>query len=179
MVDGNVSFTPAAIKADTPEDEVSTVTMEDGKKYRVHTVNELLPGMDITGTGVKASDAGVYTFALDHFFLRVNTDGELVYYRYIPQYEVTVDDRSGDAENMAENFAAQDAVDGSRYYTGAASPGPSQSLRPSSRASVKTSISCARITVWTRCSGRTSAFSTSCMNGRMAVRWDRACTAPT
>lgn len=25
----------------------------------------------------------------------------------------------------------------------------------------------------------TSAFSTSCMNGRMAVRWDRACTAPT
>ena len=48
-----------------------------------------------------------------------------------------------------------------------------------SRASVKTSISCARITVWTRCSGRTSAFSTSCMNGRMAVRWDRACTAPT
>lgn len=73
--------------------------------------------MDITGTGVKASDAGVYTFALDHFFLRVNTDGELVYYRYIPQYEVTVDDRSGDAENMAENFAAQDAVDGSRYYT--------------------------------------------------------------
>ena len=117
VVDGNVSFTPAAIKADTPEDEVITVTMEDGKKYRVHTVNELLPGMDITGTGVKASDAGVYTFALDHFFLRVNTDGELVYYRYIPQYEVTVDDRSGDAENMAENFAAQDAVDGSRYYT--------------------------------------------------------------
>ena len=102
---------------DGPEDEVITVTMEDGKKYRVHTVNELLPGMDITGTGVKASDAGVYTFALDHFFLRVNTDGELVYYRYIPQYEVTVDDRSGDAENMAENFAAQDAVDGSRYYT--------------------------------------------------------------
>lgn len=31
VVDGNVSFTPAAIKADTPEDEVITVTMEDGK----------------------------------------------------------------------------------------------------------------------------------------------------
>lgn len=94
--------------------------MTDGTEYRVHTVNELLPGMDITNNGVKASDAGVYTFALDHFFLRVNTEGELVYYRYIPQYEVKVDDRDElgvKAENMAENFAAQDAIDGSRYYT--------------------------------------------------------------
>ena len=120
VTDGNVSFTPAAINADAPADEVITVTMTDGTEYRVHTVNEMLPGMDITNNGVKASDAGVYTFALDHFFLRVNTEGELVYYRYIPQYEVKVDDRDElgvKAENMAENFAAQDAIDGSRYYT--------------------------------------------------------------
>ena len=76
-------------------------------------------------------------------------------------------------------YEARRGETANRGTTRAASPGPSQSLRPSSRASVKTSISCARITVWTRCSGRISAFSTSCMNGRMAVRWDRACTAPT
>lgn len=117
VVDGNVSFTPAAIQAGNPVDEIITVTMTDGTEYRVHTLNEMMPGMNVENNGVKASDAGVYTFSLDHFFLRVNTDGELVYYRYIPQEEVTVDSRGNTAENMAENFAAQDAVDGSRYYT--------------------------------------------------------------
>ena len=121
LKDGKVTFTPAVIDADNPVDEVITVTMADDTVYRVHTVNEMLPGMDITGEGVAKSDAGVYTFALDHFFLRVNTEGELIYYRYIPQYDVKVDNREEVAgvksENMAENFAAQDAIDGSRYYT--------------------------------------------------------------
>ena len=117
IVDGNVVFTPATIKADKPEDEVITVKMADGTEYKVHTVNEMMPGMNIENNGVADADKGVYTFALDHFFLRVNTDGELVYYRYIPQEEVTVDSRGQVAENMAENFAAQDAIDGSRYYT--------------------------------------------------------------
>ncbi len=117
LANGIVTFTPATIDADNPVDEIITVTMSDGTEYRVHTVNEMLPGMDITGAGVKDSDAGVYTFTLDHFFLRVNTKGELVYYRYIPQEEVTVDSRGAVCENMAENFAAQDAIDGSRYYT--------------------------------------------------------------
>ena len=65
-----------------------------------------------------------------------------------------------------------------RHYPGGIS-GPIAIASSKLKAFVKTSISCARITVWTRCSGRISAFSTSCMNGRMAVRWDRACTAPT
>lgn len=40
VTDGNVSFTPAAINADDPSDEVITVTMTDGTEYRVHTVND-------------------------------------------------------------------------------------------------------------------------------------------
>ena len=117
IVDGKVEFTPAAINAGNPVDEVITVTMSDKTEYKVHTLNDMMPGMNIENNGVEKDDKGVYTFALDHFFLRVNTEGELVYYRYIPQEEVTVDSRGNTAENMAENFAAQDAIDGSRYYT--------------------------------------------------------------
>ena len=91
--------------------------MEDKTEYKVHTLNDMMPGMNIENNGVEKDDAGVYSFALDHFFLRVNTEGELVYYRFIPQMHVTVDSRGNVSENMAENFAAQDAVDGSRYYT--------------------------------------------------------------
>ena len=117
IVDGKVVFTPAAINAGNPIDEVITVTMEDKTEYKVHTLNDMMPGMNIENNGVEKDDAGVYSFALDHFFLRVNTEGELVYYRFIPQMHVTVDSRGNVSENMAENFAAQDTVDGSRYYT--------------------------------------------------------------
>lgn len=106
VTDGTASFVPAAIKAAEPTDEIITVTMDDGTEYRVHTLNESLPGMTITGSGVDDANAGVYNFAIDKFLLRVNTAGELVYYRNLGCV----------GELMAENFAAQKTPDGV-YYT--------------------------------------------------------------
>ena len=70
---GSFTYIPAPIKAAEPTDEIITVTMGDGAEYRVHTVNESMPGMVITGSGVDAENAGVYNFALYKFLLRVNT----------------------------------------------------------------------------------------------------------
>lgn len=102
---GSFSCIPAPIKAAEPIDEIITVTMSDGTQYRVHTVNESMPGMVITGSGVDAANAGVYNFALDKFLLRVNTEGELVYYRNMGCV----------GELMAENFTAQETAEGTFF----------------------------------------------------------------
>ena len=104
--DGKLSVVPAAISASEPVDEVITITMEDGTAYNVHTLSEQLPGFKITGEGVAEENAGTYDFAVDKFMLRVNTAGELVYYRNLGSV----------GELMAENFAKQITDDGS-YYT--------------------------------------------------------------
>lgn len=80
---GSLSYVPAAINADETKDEVITFTMASGAVYKVHTVPEEFPDITITGEGVSADDAGVYTFSLDKFFTRINTNKELVYYRNI------------------------------------------------------------------------------------------------
>lgn len=103
--DGTVVIVPAAIKATEPTDEVITVNMEDGAEYRVHTFHELMPGMEITGDGVAAENAGVYNFVLDRFLLSVNTEGELVYYRNMGSV----------GEHIAENFGKQITTDGGCY----------------------------------------------------------------
>ncbi|WKY45143.1 arylsulfotransferase family protein [Eubacteriaceae bacterium ES2] len=102
------SFTvkPAIINADEPVDEVIGVTMSDGNTYNIHTVNELLPGIDIAKSEVEAVESGVYSILVDRFLLRVDTDGNLVYYRNL--------DCTG--ENIVENFQAQDTEEG-RFYT--------------------------------------------------------------
>lgn len=99
--DGSFTFTPAALKADKPTDEVVTVTMSDKTEYKLHTVNEMAPAMTVTGSGVAEANAGVYVFAVDKFLLRVNTAGELVYYRNMGCV----------GERMAENFAPQTVGD--------------------------------------------------------------------
>ena len=104
--DGTVTIVPAVIKAAEPTDEVITVEMNNGASYKVHTINELMPGMEITGEGVAAENAGIYDFALDRFLLRVNTEGELVYYRNMGSI----------GEHITENFGKQITADGS-YYT--------------------------------------------------------------
>ena len=51
--------------------------MEDGTEYKVHTVNEMMCGMDIAGSGVSKENAGVYTLSLIHIFRSSkNTGGE-------------------------------------------------------------------------------------------------------
>ena len=110
--DGTARVIPEAIDANEPADEIITVTMADGTEYKIHTVNELMPDLEIVNNGVADADKGVYSFSVDHFFLRVNTEGELLYYRNMN----CVGERDG-KELMAENFAAQDTLDGDRYYS--------------------------------------------------------------
>lgn len=101
------TLTPAAIQAEKPADEVITVTMEDGNVYRIHTVHELMPILTIPTAQVSESNKGVYDFAVDKFFLRVSTEGELIYYRNMNCV----------GESMAENFASQVTDDGT-FFTG-------------------------------------------------------------
>lgn len=103
--DGSVSMIPAPISAAAPVDEVITVTLTDGSVYKVHTISQYLPEIKIIGSGVDADNAGVYSFAIDKVMLRVNTAGELVYYR----------DLNCVGERMAENFATQETADGTFY----------------------------------------------------------------
>lgn len=101
------ALTPAAIQAEKPVDEVITVTMEDGSVYRIHTVHEQMPILTIPTAQVSESNKGVYDFAVDKFFLRVSTEGELLYYRNMNCV----------GESMAENFASQVTDDGT-FFTG-------------------------------------------------------------
>lgn len=104
--DGAVAYVLAPISAMELADETILFTMEDGTEYTVHTIPEAFPALEVTGEGVAEEDAGVYTFCLDKFFLRVSTDGELLYYRNLNCV----------GEVMAENFAPQTFADG-QYYS--------------------------------------------------------------
>lgn len=98
---GSFTVTPAALKAMEPADEIITVTMGDKTTYKIHTVNELMPTLTITGSKVAEANSGVYVFAVDKFLLRVDTKGNLVYYRNMGCV----------GELMAENFAPQTVGD--------------------------------------------------------------------
>lgn len=106
-VAGGVSVVPEKIDANEPVDEVITFTMASGATYKVHTIPEEFPDLTITGSGVAADDAGVYTFSLDKFFTRVSTDKELLYYRNI---------NCIGHEYQAEGFAPQPLGD-KQYYS--------------------------------------------------------------
>ena len=104
--DGTVVYEPAPINIGE-EEEVLTFTMEDGSVYRIHTIPERFPALNVTGTGVTAENAGVYTLALDRYMIRVNTEKQIIYYRNL---------NSVGEELMAENFAPQQ-VAGKQYYS--------------------------------------------------------------
>lgn len=103
--DGRFTLTPLPINADKPVDEIITITKTDNSVYKIHTVNEYMPGMDVM-IGSEKSQTGVYTFLVDDFLLRVSTDGNIVYYRNMAL----------PGGNISENFTAQDTADG-RFYT--------------------------------------------------------------
>ncbi len=103
--DGKVSIVPAPISAADDSDEIISFEMEDGTNYDVHTRCEMLPNFEITGEGVAAENAGVYSFVVDKVLLRINTDSEILYYR----------DMNCVGETMAENFATQVTDDGTFY----------------------------------------------------------------
>ncbi len=105
----SATFTPAAIKIGVNgqiSGEVITVAMEDGLSYTINTVAESLPVLKVTGTGVSADDAGVYTFQVAGQLIRVNSNREVVYYR------------NANCTNpaMPQNFQV-DTIDGVNYYS--------------------------------------------------------------
>lgn len=102
-----LSYYPAVIDADEPVDEVITFTMADQAVYNVHMIPEEFPDLMITGDGVNAVDAGVYTFSLDKFLIRINTDKKILYYRNL---------NCTGHEYMAEGFAPQ-PLDEKQYYS--------------------------------------------------------------
>lgn len=105
VADGAVAYVPAPISASETVDEVLTFVMEDGSEYHVHMIPEAFPALVVTGEGVAEDDAGVYTFALDKFLIRVTTEGEILYYRDMNCVKAT----------MVENFAPQTVGDAQCY----------------------------------------------------------------
>lgn len=104
--DGKFTITPKPINADNPVDEIITITKQDGTAIRVHTVNDYMPGMQVIMNADVKPQAGVYTFLVDKFCLRVDTDGYIVYYRNLACL----------GDHSAANFKPQDTADG-RFYT--------------------------------------------------------------
>ncbi len=103
ITDNAFTFTPATLNIKDLTDETVTVTMEDGAVYTIHTLHEYLPILTITAD--QEPDAGVYTFAIDQFMIRVDTEGNLVYFRYM-----------GFQNSTLANFEPHDLDEG-RYYT--------------------------------------------------------------
>ncbi|MCR5667302.1 MAG: aryl-sulfate sulfotransferase [Eubacterium sp.] len=104
--DGSVSYDPENLNISKLKDEVITFTMESGEEYDVHTLPEEFPELSATGDGVSEADQGVYTFAVDKFLIRLNTEGEIVYYRNV----------NCAGEHQIENFAPQTVGD-KQYYS--------------------------------------------------------------
>ncbi|MCF0228587.1 MAG: aryl-sulfate sulfotransferase [Parasporobacterium sp.] len=98
VADGKAEFVPAPMMLAELVDEVVAVTMADGTVYNVHTVNPLMPKLNIIVNKVAEENAGFYDFVVDKFLLRVSTAGELVYFRNC--------NCVGEAL-MCENFAKQ------------------------------------------------------------------------
>ncbi|MCF0230407.1 MAG: aryl-sulfate sulfotransferase, partial [Parasporobacterium sp.] len=97
---GKALVSLAAIKDNT--DQVITFTMEDGAVYNVHTIHQLLPKFEVTGSGVPENLYGTYDMSIDQFAITVNTLGEIIFYR----------DFSVVGEAMAENYQTQVTKEG-------------------------------------------------------------------
>ncbi len=102
--DGKVAFVPEVLKVNDLQDEVIQITLATGEVYNIHTVPEKLPLFEITAD--KDPSDGVYSMAIDGFLIRINTEGEIVYFRAM--------DHQG--KNLIANFQPHDLAEG-RYYT--------------------------------------------------------------
>lgn len=99
VVDGVATFVPEklVIVDGAVNAETITITMSDNKTYVVHMITDLLPNISINKQAVAADNKGIYTFCIDKVLLRVNTEGEIVYYRDLNCW----------GDDMIENFAPQ------------------------------------------------------------------------
>lgn len=106
---------PIAVNSD--KEETIDVSV-DGQTYTIHVGNDMMPQLE-TKSDNPAED-GVYSFAVDKFFFRVNTDEEIIYFRDLSCVEDNIrpETESPLEGLLAENFKAVDAQeDGQRYYT--------------------------------------------------------------
>lgn len=95
---------------DINTDVEETISIKIGDKtYTINTIHEMLPNIDTYSNG--NAEEGIYTLALDKFLLRVNTKGQIVYYRDMGWVCKNLGE-----ELQVENFKAQDTEDG-RYYS--------------------------------------------------------------
>ena len=104
VTNGKFSFVPRVLATADTKDEIIRVTMMDGKVYNIHTVHEKLPLFEITANN--NPDKGIYTAAIDGFLIRLNTEGTIVYYRYMGHI----------GRNLIANFEPHDIKE-DRYYT--------------------------------------------------------------
>lgn len=96
------SFVPAPLSANDIETSHETITVNatfrgTTKDYTVHMMTEKMPKLEVVKNSVAKANKGVYSFTLDKVLLRVNTDGEIVYYR----------DMNCWGHDMCENLAPQ------------------------------------------------------------------------
>lgn len=103
---GKFTITPQLISAANPVDEIITITKNDGTPLRIHTVNNYMPVMHITMDDKVKPEPGVYSFLVDDFLLRIDTDGNIVYYRNLACV----------SNHTTANFRAYDTSEG-RFYT--------------------------------------------------------------
>ena len=114
---GATSFAPKDIIADEPENEQIPVVIakQDGTgeaTYTINTIPQELPKIEITGSGVSESDAGVYTWQDHGFLLQVSTDKTLVYYRDMRSLR-----GANPSANIGDmNFQPHETADG-MFYT--------------------------------------------------------------
>lgn len=104
---GAWTIIPGALKIENGvvKGEKITVATSDSNSYVINTVSDCMPGLTVGANTVSAENAGVYTMSIDKFMLRINTAGEVVYYRNM----LCV------GELMAENFQRQETKDGAFY----------------------------------------------------------------
>lgn len=103
VTNGKFSFVPRPLASADTKDEIIRVTMMDGKVYNIHTVHEKLPLFEITANN--NPDKGVYTASIDGFLIRLDTEGTILYYRYMGHI----------GRNLVANFEPHDIKEG-RYY---------------------------------------------------------------
>lgn len=101
----------SALSTNNKKEEQILIQSEDNT-YTIHTRPETMANLT-TYVDKNKVEKGAYTFAVDHYLIRVNTEGKIIYYRNMD----CTGEKTG-KELQVENFRAQDgSEDKKRYYT--------------------------------------------------------------
>ena len=99
--------------ADISIDNNITVTVklsgEKQKKYTIHTYNRSLPTLNYTASVKSSLQDGIYTFVLNQYMIRMNTAGQVIYYRSLAFLNKT--------QTVNINFKPVEYADGTKRFT--------------------------------------------------------------